>query len=255
MQRLVALEQHVVGDVDDVADRPHARRARAAAPSTPATGPSSRLRPGRGSGGSGRARRRPRSLSDVGPPASAGSSGSGPASGSPKCAASSRATPTIAHRVGPVRGDRQVEDDVVEPEHLAHVGAELGRPSRWRIPAWSSPRPSSSAEHSIPSDSTPRILRRSSLNAPGICAPAGAYGTTIARGDVLRAAHDPGRAAAEVDVDEASACRRSGCFTTSSTLRRDDAADVAAGLLDALDLQPELVERLDDRRPRRPRRA
>ena len=39
VQRLVALEQHVVGDVDDVADRAHARLDAAAAPSTPATSP------------------------------------------------------------------------------------------------------------------------------------------------------------------------------------------------------------------------
>src|SRR6267142_2231427 len=36
-----------------------------------------------------------------------------------------------------------------------------------RIPAWSTPRPSSLAEHSIPFDSTPRILRRSSFSPPG----------------------------------------------------------------------------------------
>ena len=40
VQRLVALEQHVVGDVDDVADRPHARLHAGAAPSTRATAPS-----------------------------------------------------------------------------------------------------------------------------------------------------------------------------------------------------------------------
>src|SRR5947209_20287395 len=32
-----------------------------------------------------------------------------------------------AHRVGTVGCDRQVEDDVVEPEQLAYVGARLGR--------------------------------------------------------------------------------------------------------------------------------
>ena len=31
-----------------------------------------------------------------------------------------------AHRVGAVGRDREVEDHVVEAEHLAHVGAELG---------------------------------------------------------------------------------------------------------------------------------
>ena len=31
-----------------------------------------------------------------------------------------------AHRVGTVRRDREIEDDVVEAEELAHVGAELG---------------------------------------------------------------------------------------------------------------------------------
>ena len=41
------------------------------------------------------------------------------------------------------------------------------------MPLWSSPRPSSLAEQSMPSDTTPRILRRSSTNdfRPGSVAP------------------------------------------------------------------------------------
>ena len=41
VQRLAPLEQHVVGDVDDVRDRPHAGERRGGGRATPATPPSS----------------------------------------------------------------------------------------------------------------------------------------------------------------------------------------------------------------------
>ena len=85
---------------------------------------------------------------------------------------------------------------------------------------------------------------------PGIWAPAGASGTTIAGGDVAGAAHDPRLPAAEVDVDQREPV---GVRMRDDVehLGRDDAADLAPGLLDRLDLEAELVERgheLVDRR-------
>ena len=46
------------------------------------------------------------------------------------------------------------------------------------MPAWSSPRPSSRGEHSIPSLAMPRILRRPIVRPSGIVVPSVASGTT-----------------------------------------------------------------------------
>jgi hypothetical protein len=47
------------------------------------------------------------------------------------------------------------------------------------MPLWSSEMPSSRAEHNIPSDTTPRILRFVISNPPGSDAPTMANGATI----------------------------------------------------------------------------
>ena len=55
----------------------------------------------------------------------------------------------------------------------------------------------------MPSDTSPRIVRRSSVNPPGSVAPDGAYGTTMPATMFGRPAHDARLPAAVVDVDEA----------------------------------------------------
>ena len=102
----------------------------------------------------------------------------------------------------------------------------------------------------MPSETTPRILRRSILKSPGRTAPTGANGTTIPGLDVRRAAHDAELAVAELDVGEADAVGV-GVRHDVEDARRDDAVDVAARLVDRLDLEPELVQRVGDRRRRR----
>ena len=65
--------------------------------------------------------------------------------------------------------------------------------------------------------------------------------------DVRRAAHDAELAVAEVDVGEPDAVGV-GMRDDVEDLGDDDAVDVAARLVDRLDLEPELVERVGDRR-------
>ena len=72
--------------------------------------------------------------------------------------------------------------------------------------------------------------------------------------DVRCAAHDAHLAVAEVDVGEADAIGV-GMRHDVEDARRDDAADLAAGLVDRLDLEAELVQRVGDRRRRGARRG
>ena len=179
MQRLVALEQDVVRDVDDVADRPHPRLHEALLHPRGrfAHRDARRRRPGSAGSASGA------STTTVTSATEASTAGRRRASGIDERLAEVggelAGDADDAHRVGPVRRDREVEHDVVEAEDLADVGAELVAASSSRMPEWSSPRPSSFAEHSMPSETTPRILRRSSLKPPGSCAPAGANGAIM----------------------------------------------------------------------------
>ena len=63
--------------------------------------------------------------------------------------------------------------------------------------------------------------------------------------DVRRAAHDAHLSVAGVDVGEADAVGV-GVRHDVEDLRDDDAADLAAGLVDPLDLEAELVQRVGD---------
>ena len=159
--------------------------------------------PDRGSAGSRSGASTTTVMSSASPAASAVGSGSGTSSGSPKCAARSRATPDDRHRVGPVRRDREVEHDLVEAEHVADVGAELGvgveargsrrgrRRARARVPSTACRRTRLAADLA-PLEREPagqrRARRRVRHDHPG--------------DDVRRAAHDGRGAGAEVDVDE-----------------------------------------------------
>ena len=116
----------------------------------------------------------------VGAPDSRRSTGSGTVSGEPEVRGQVTRDTDHRHRVRPVRRDREVEHDVVEIEDVADVGAELGVGDRARGSRSGRRRARApSASSSIPSETTPRILRRSSVKPPGSVAPDGAYGTTI----------------------------------------------------------------------------
>ena len=113
------------------------------------------------------------------------------------------------------------------------------------MPLWSSPSPISRADSSMPSDTSPRIVRRSSVNPPGSVAPDGAYGTTMPA--VMFGAPHTTRVCplAEVDVGEADLV---GVRVRQHVedARRDHTADLAAGLLDGFDLEAELIQRGHD---------
>ena len=83
-----------------------------------------------------------------------------------------------AHRVGPVRRDLELEHLVDDRQVLGERGADLQRaPSSTMIPSWSSPIPTSSSARIIPCDSTPRSFALPSLEPSGITAPGSATAT------------------------------------------------------------------------------
>ena len=83
------------------------------------------------------------------------------------------------------------------------------------------------------------------MKSPGSTAPTRANGATMPGVDVRRAAHDAQLAVAEVDVGEADAVGI-GVRHDVEDPGDDDAVDVAAGLVDLLDLEAELVQRVRD---------
>src|SRR5437660_910650 len=148
---------------------------------------------------------------------SVGAWASGRWSVSPKWAASSRATPTMHMASG--------RFGVIDKSKITSSSPRSSRTSvpgfvdssRWTIPSWSSPRPSSSGASSVPSEVTPRIFLRSSTpNGSGRCAPAGAYGTrspaaTFSAPHTTRLESLPKSTSTRVSLSAF------GCFTTSST--------------------------------------
>ena len=125
VQRLVALEQHVVGDVDHVADRPHARLHQ---PLRHPRGRRAHRDPGDPAEVAGAPHRVLDHHRDVVLDRGVGE-GNRLRNGEVEREVRGELPGDAddAHRVGSVRGDREVEDHVVEAEDLAHVGTELGR--------------------------------------------------------------------------------------------------------------------------------
>src|SRR5690242_9993821 len=148
---------------------------------------------------------------------SVGALASGTWSGSPKWAASSRATPTMHMASG--------RFGVIDKSKITSSSPRSSRTSvpgfvdssRWTMPSWSSPRPSSSGARSIPSEVSPRIFRRSSTpNGSGRCAPAGAYGTTSPAA-TFSAPHTTRVESLPKSTSTRVSLSAFGCFTTSST--------------------------------------
>ena len=150
-----------------------------------------------------------------------------------------------AHRVGPVGRDRQVEDHVVEPEDLAHVGAELARLLELDDPVVvvAQPHLAGGEQHAVghlaadlaPLQREPARQRRARRRVRH----------HHARFDVGRAAHDARLPGAEVDVGEPDLVGVRVRHHLEDA-RRDHAADLAARLFDAFDFEAELVQRRHD---------
>ena len=98
----------------------------------------------------------------------------------------------------------------------------------------------------MPSETTPRILRRSSVKPPGSVAPDGAYGTTIPA-TTFGAPHTTVVVPDPVSTSTRLSLSAFGCFATSSALAALHAEDLAPGRVERLDLEPEVVERVRDR--------
>ena len=114
------------------------------------------------------------------------------------------------------------------------------------MPEWSSPRPSSAAEQSIPSLASRRILRRADLPAVGIVVPMVASGTT-SPACMLNAPHQTWRRSPSPASTNTSWTRSAcGMALRLEHLRRDEPRDGRADAGDALDGQAELVHRLGD---------
>ena len=106
--------------------------------------------------------------------------GSGRAKGTPKKAARSRATPAIDSASGRLASTSSSMTTSALRPSASPTGAPRGRsPLRCRMPSWSSPRPSSLAELSMPLDHSPRILRRAISMPSGITVPIVASGTRM----------------------------------------------------------------------------
>src|SRR2546423_9835799 len=148
---------------------------------------------------------------------SAGAWTSGTWSGSPKWAASSRATPTMHMASGRFGVIDKSKITSSSPRSSRTSAPGFVDSSRWTMPSWSSPRPSSSGASSMPSEVTPRIFRRSSTpNGSGRCAPAGAYGTTSPAA-TFSAPHTTREESLPKSTSTRVSLSAFGCFTTSST--------------------------------------
>ena len=150
-----------------------------------------------------------------------------------------------AHRVGAVGRDREIEHDVVEAEHLAHVGAErgVGRELENAVVVVAEAELAGRAQH--PLRHLTADLAALDLEVAGQVRADRRERHDHARFDVRRAAHDAHRTVAGVDVGEADAIGV-GMRQDVEDPRDDHAADLAAGLVDPLDLEAELVQRVGD---------
>jgi hypothetical protein len=150
-----------------------------------------------------------------------------------------------AHRVRPVGGDREIEDDVVQAEDPAHVGAEHGAGIQRQDAGVVLPQAQllGGTEHAV-GDLAPDLaaLEREPARQRG---PGRGERHDHARGDVGRATHDARLPRAEVDVRELELVGV-GVRQDGEDPRGDDAGDVAPGLIDRLDLEPEVRERVGD---------
>ncbi len=153
--------------------------------------------------------------------------------------------PHDAHGIWAIGSDGELEDHVVETEGDADVvpERERGVERQDATVVGAEPELTSRAQHAVRYDAADLAPLEREAAWKGRAR--GGVRHDHARHDVGSAAHHPGGAAAEVDVDQRQ--------LVGVRMRRDvehpaddDTADLAPGLLDCLDLEPELVQRRDD---------
>jgi hypothetical protein len=243
VQGLVALEQHVVGDVDDVADRSHAGLHQ------PLHHPRRRL-PHRDARDAAEITRAPVERLDghrdvVGDCGVGARLRLGNAEFQLEVRGEFAGDSHDAHRVGPVGCDGQVEDDVVETEDLAHVGPELARRIETHDPRVivAEPELTGRQEHAVGDDPADRAALEP--EATGQRRARGRVRRDHPGDDVRRSAHHTRLSETEVDVDQRQLVGV-GMLHDVEHLAGDDPGDLLTRLLDALDFQPELVQRRDE---------
>ena len=254
VQRLVPFEQHIVGDIDDVADRAHPGLDQALLHPR-------RRRPHRDLGGPGEIPRTPlggvdRDRNRDGR-TGARRRGVGNEERRAEVGGKLAGHAHDAHRVGTVGRNREIEDHVVEAEDPAHVGAKLRRPIERvevedAVVIVAEPELLRGAQHPVGDLATDlaslqreaagqrRARRRERHHHPGM--------------NVGCTAHDAGLAFAEVDIGELQP------VGVGMREHFEDAGDTHTGdlrprLLDGVDLQPELIQRGDRARRHRRRPA
>ena len=149
-----------------------------------------------------------------------------------------------AHRVGPVGRDRQVEDDVVEAEDRANVFSHLAAGVEAHDPRVIVAQPELACREQHAVGHLAAYLAAFEREPAGERRAGGRIRREHPCDDVGRAAHHPRLPGTEVDVDERQLVGV-GMLHHVEHLADDDAGDLLAGLLDALDFQAELVQGRD----------
>ena len=262
VQRLPEFEHHVVGDVDDRRDRADAASARGARfihagvgarASMPSIDPRREARAGvlvldrarRASRRWSTAHRRDRRQRD---------------GAAPVIAATSRAMPSIDRQSARFGRELQRDQRVVESERLPQVGAERERRGQHEQARRVVGRvPSSVAEHSMPCDSTPRIVVRADREAAGqLRAVDGARARASRRRRSARRRRSCRRSAPPTSTVQTRSRSASGCCSTLSILptttprerraRRRATSSTSSPAIVSASAQPVGVERRIDER-------
>ena len=257
---LAQLEHHVVGGVDHVVDGAHAERVEPLGRSTGARARRGRrlAGPGRGTARTGRGRGSRRD-GVTRPRLDRRSTGSaaGRANGTPRRAARSRATPATdmaSGRLGLISRSYSTSGARPSASAIGVPGLEVGG-SRTRMPAWSSPSPSSrrGAQHAV--GPLAAHLAAGDLHAVGHGRAERGERHQVAHGHVEGAAADlEGLAVAGVDVDQLDPVGV-GVGPQVEHPGHDDAVEPLADAVDRLDGHAEVAHHVAEHDSGRPRRA
>ena len=256
---LAELEHHVVRGVDDVVDRPHAGERQ------PARHPArrrpdrhvgehphreARAQVGRVDRGAGEARhRRPGRAATAG----LGRGVNGTPEARRQVAARSPAIDQASGRLPSTVMSKTTSGSIPSASTSGHARAAIPSTSvEDHQPAPSVVEsPSSRPEHSIPFETTPRIVRRAISMPPGSRVPTRASGTRSPSAK-LKAPQTISRLRRPVDDHPADPVGPLDRPATSSHPGDDDVAEALAHALDALDHEAEVVEGRDEARRGRP---
>ena len=134
-----------------------------------------------------------------------------------------------AEAVDPVRGHLDLQHRLGQRQHLGQRRARRrASSSSTRMPSWSSPISSSSAERIIPSEATPRSFALRSFSPPGIRAP-GRATATVCPAPTLGAPQTIVRSPSPTSTVQTRSRSASGCCSAASHLADDEVLGARAG--------------------------